>query len=78
MALPVQANQLSAQTLTRRVDTTTIGVVYVGEAAIGSAENAAVWRIKRVSVVDVATATLWANNGCFDQAWEDRAALIYN
>jgi hypothetical protein len=76
MALPVQVNQLAAQTLTKRVSAA-IGFTYVGEAAIGSAESAAVWRIRRVLVSDGDAVILWASGGSFDQIWANRTSLTY-
>ncbi len=51
---------------------------YVGEAAIGTATSAALWRIKRV---DSATGIiiLWADgNASFDNVWDNRASLSYS
>lgn len=77
MALPVQSNQLAAQTtLIKRVDSAT-GFTYVGEAAIGSDESAAVWRIRRVSIVDGDAIVLWSGGGNFNQIWTNRLSLTY-
>lgn len=76
MALPVQSNQLAVQTLTKRVDSAT-GFIYVGEAAIGSDESAAVWRIRRVSIVDGDAIVLWSGGGTFNQIWANRLSLTY-
>lgn len=76
MALPVQSNQLAVQTLTKRVDNAT-GFIYVGEAAIGSSESAAVWRIRRVAVVDGDAIVLWSSGGNFNQIWTNRLSLTY-
>jgi len=56
------------------------GITYVGEATPGSANSAAVWRIKRL---DESVATdltiLWADgNSSFDNVWSDRASLSYS
>lgn len=56
----------------------TVGDIdYVGEAAIGSATSAAVWRIKRL---DSTTGIViqWAGTGVFDQIWDNRASLTYS
>jgi hypothetical protein len=76
MAIPVQISQLATQSLTKRVDTTP-SFIYVGEAANGTAENDALWRIKRVSIVDGDAIVLWSDGGNFNQIWTNRSNLIY-
>lgn len=55
---------------------------YVGEAAVGSATNAAVWRIYRLDESgsgDEELIKLYANNSTdFDQIWDDRTTLTYS
>lgn len=52
---------------------------YVGEAPVGSAETALVWRIYRLT--NSGTASIkkeWADgNSNFDNVWADRASLSY-
>jgi len=58
------------------VDATT---TYFGEAAPGSSEAAAVWRIKKLLTVGNLTSVLYANGtNNFNNAWADRAALSYS
>ena len=56
----------------------TVGTIdYVGEAAIGTATSAALWRIKRL---DNTTGTViqWAGTGVFNQIWDSRTSLTYS
>jgi hypothetical protein len=55
-------------------------ITYVGEAAPGSANSAAVWRIKRLDETVANDLTiLWADgNSSFDNVWNDRASLSYS
>jgi len=58
-------------------DTTTLNMIYIGEATPGTATSAATWRIKRLDL----TAGLiiqWAGTGTFNQVWNNRASLTYN
>lgn len=58
-------------------DTTTLNMIYIGEATPGTATSAATWRIKRLDL----TAGLiiqWADSGDFTQVWNNRASLTYN
>jgi len=61
---------------TLRLDT--VGTIdYVGEATIGTATSAALWRIKRL---DNTTGTViqWAGTGVFNQIWDNRTSLTYS
>ena len=50
---------------------------YIGEAAAGSAESSAVWRIKRLT--NASNAIVWADgNTGFDNVWDDRASLSFS
>jgi hypothetical protein len=53
--------------------------LYRGEAVPGSAESAAVWRIRKITIaVDNDVSETWADgNDNFDKAWSDRAGLSY-
>ena len=53
-------------------------VTYVGQAAPGTATNAAAWRIKRITDTGSTVTVDWANGSdAFDQIWDDRATLTY-
>ena len=58
----------------REFDETVPDVMYVGEAAPGTASSSASWRVKKITATNV----LYAGTGAFDQVWNDRAGLIYN
>lgn len=53
-------------------DTTTTSVTYIGEAALGTATNAASWRIKKVDESGSPTSITWTGTG-FDAVWDNRA-----
>lgn len=53
-------------------------VVYIGEAAIGSATNAAVWRIKKIDETSGLIITWADGNSNFDNVWDLRADLTYS
>lgn len=64
----------------RREDFASENVLYRGEAAPGTAEDAAAWKIRRVEFFpdgDVTT-TFAAGNAEFVHVWADRAALQYS
>ena len=50
---------------------------YVGEAAAGTAEASALWRIKRLT--NASNTIVWADgNTSFDNVWSDRAGASYS
>lgn len=63
----------------KRVDFITDLELYRGEAPVGSSENSAVWRIRKVSLaVDGDVAEKWASGtALFDKVWADRVSLTY-
>lgn len=65
--------------VSRRVDFVGDALIYRGEAAPGTAESAAAWRIKRVEFGTGGDVTeTWAGgNADFINAWTDRATLDY-
>ena len=66
----------SSPLLTSRIDK--VGnTTYVGEAAVGSIESQAVWRISKIVTTGNATSVFYASSGLFDQAWDNRVGLIY-
>lgn len=57
-------------------DTSTVGAMYVGKAAIGSSASSAVWQIKKI--YDDSTPSQWADtNSNFDNSWTNRTSLTY-
>ncbi len=54
-------------------------VTYVGKAAIGSSDAAAVWQIQKLETVGDLFSVSWAGgDALFDKVWNDRASLIYS
>lgn len=52
---------------------------FVGEAAPGSADSSAVWRISRITATGSDLVILWADgNSNFDNVWNNRASLSYS
>lgn len=49
---------------------------YIGEASIGSATSASVWRIKRIDNTS-GLVIKWAGTGTFDQVWDNYLSLTY-
>lgn len=63
----------------KRVDFVTEDLIYRGEAAVGSANSASVWRIRRITFVGDDVTEEWASgSAAFDKAWTDRATLGYS
>lgn len=60
-------------------DSSTPTLAYFGKAALGSAEGAAVWQIKKMTFgTDGDINTYWCDgNAAFDNIWTNRAALTY-
>lgn len=51
--------------------------VFVGEAPTGSLDTDAVWSIKKIVTSGTDIFVLRANQGNYDQIWDDRASLVY-
>lgn len=61
-----------------RLDESTPGVLYVGEAAPGSSPSSPVWRIRKVLTVGGEISILFPNgNPDFVFSWDARGALSY-
>lgn len=56
--------------------TTTVGVIYIGKAAIGSSSASAVWQIKKLDTNTLALDKKWADSGAFTQIWDNRATTV--
>jgi hypothetical protein len=62
----------------KRFDTVSDSIMYKAEAAVGSVESAAVWRIRKITIVNDDVTETWASgNANFDKIWDNRASLIY-
>lgn len=60
------------------VDEASDTVTYIGKAEPGSAENAAVWQIKKITISGTETITTWADGDVqFNNIWDNRAGLTY-
>ena len=57
-------------------DTTTLNMIYIGEATPGTATSAALWRIKRLDVTS-GLIIQWSDSGDFTQIWNNRDSLSY-
>lgn len=74
-ALPVS---YTAPNYTTRIDdTSTAGIIYIGNAVIGSLDNAAVWQIKRLDTNTLALDKKWAmGSASFTNKWTERVTPI--
>lgn len=63
----------------KRVDFISETELYKGEAAVGSSEASAVWRIRKLTIaVDGDVVEIWADGDAnFDNVWANRASLTY-
>jgi hypothetical protein len=72
-------NALGSGSFALRLDEVSATVSYVGEAAVGSSEAAAVWRIKKIDEASNDVSITWADgNDDFDNIWADRLILSYS
>ena len=64
----------------KRVDFISENQMYKGEAAVGSSENSALWRIRKIDIgIDGDVVQTWANgNSNFTNRWIDRLTLTYS
>lgn len=53
-------------------------IIYIGQAAIGSATDASVWRIKRVNTSSGAVIDWLDGDSSFDNTWDDRESGSYS
>lgn len=64
----------------KRIDFVSETELYKGEAAVGSSEASAVWRIRKITIAgDNDITEVWAaGNANFDKVWANRSSLIYS
>lgn len=64
----------------KRVDFVGETVIYKGEAAVGSADSAPAWRIRRIVLASDSDVTeTWASGTAdFDKTWDNRANYSYS
>lgn len=69
----------TAEPLALLLDEASATISYVGEAAAGTAQSAAAWRIKRITTSGGSLTIEWADgNTNFDNIWANRVALTYS
>lgn len=63
----------------KRIDIVSDELIYRGEAAVGSLDNAPAWRIRKLTMnADGDVMETWAGgNANFDKVWANRASLEY-
>lgn len=70
---------LSNSGMAIRLDESAASPQYVGFAAIGSSNSAAVWQIRRLVKSSGITSITWADGDeLYDNIWDDRASLTYS
>lgn len=67
-------------TYSKRIDFISDSVLYKGEAAVGSSESSAAWRIRKVVIEqDGDVSETWAaGTAAFDKTWNLRASYVYS
>lgn len=60
-----------------RFDDSANPILYLGEAAPGTTDSQALWRIQRITTGAGVTIEWADGNDYFDNVWDDRAALSY-
>lgn len=83
LTLTISGNQGPAgsnvSTYAIRIDQVDSSTVYRGEAAPGSLENAASWRIQKVVISGEDITITWADgNSTFDKTWTNRLTYTYS
>jgi hypothetical protein len=64
---------------TRRADEVSDDLIYIGDADVGSATSAAVWRIAKATFTNNAAVRTYADGDQdFDNIWDNRASYIYS
>lgn len=60
------------------IDEVSGGLIYIGQAKLGSATSASSWQIRRIQKVGDVTAIQYADGDRrFDNSWDNRASLTY-
>lgn len=60
------------------IDSIDLNLKYLGDAALGSGEDAAVWRIRRIDETNLMEQTWADGDDNFDNIWDDRESLSYS
>ena len=64
--------------LALRFDSSASPVLYLGQAAPGSAESSAVWRIQKIDTSSGVSMTWAGGAATYTNAWSNRASLSYS
>lgn len=76
---PVEVTDGSSSDYVVKIDEVSASVTYIGRAAIGSAEAAAVWQIQKLDKVTTVLTIGWADGDTlFNNIWNNRASLSYS
>lgn len=67
-----------AQKYAFRLDDSATPVLYIGQAATGSAESNASWRISRLDMTAGLSITWASGSPAFNQIWSNRTGLSYS
>ncbi len=62
----------------KRVDTTVSNTIYIGQSAIGTANSAAIWQVKKIDTTNGADITWADGDSNYDNVWDNRASLTYS
>ena len=78
--LPTETIPEEEEVYAKRVDFVTDLLIYRGEAAVGTLESEALWRVRRLTLgTDDDVTEEWANgNANFVNTWDNRASLSYS
>ena len=75
---PGDIQQVNFAALALQFDGASAPILYLGEAAAGSATSAAAWRIAKIDTTTQVAITWADGNTNFDNVWNDRAGLSYS
>lgn len=70
--------ETTSDALSVQVDDVGGGVVYIGQAAAGSATSSSVWRIKKATFTGDDVVIQWASTGSFSLIWDNRLSYSYS
>lgn len=77
-ARELSTRDLGSAPLKTIIDESTADIIYIAEAALGTATSAAAWRVQRIVVVGSVTTITWAGTGDFDQVATSLSSLTYS
>lgn len=74
----IEAVQAGTTPPAKRLDDSADPVLYLGEAAPGTAENASAWRIQKIDMTSGLTITWAGGSAAYVNRWDQRLSLSYN